>query len=139
MQNKEQSALLVHRENYIVPKGEEHVVHYKIAKMDGNGNFVEKPRIVKSGVKLFETNLKVELENQGYTIEILSHPMGRYSNVKIESKDVIIANKDAEIDALKAELEALRAMTPKVEDVESEPKEEKKKGGRPRKEVENAD
>lgn len=51
MQNKEQSALLVHRENYIVPKGEEHAVHYKIAKLTENGAFIEPPRIVKSRVK----------------------------------------------------------------------------------------
>lgn len=127
MQNKEQSALLVHRENYIVPEGEEHAVHYKIAKMTENGEFIEQPRIVKSGVKLFESVTKRGLELNGYAVEILYHPNGTYSNVRIEDKNVLLkkrdeeiaelkarlseqtdTDKDAEITALKAELEALK-------------------------------
>ena len=127
MQNKEQSALLVHRENYIVPKGEEHAVHYKIAKLTENGAFIEPPRIVKSRVKMFETVTKRGLELNGYTVEILFHPNGTYSNVRIEDKNVLIkkqdeeiaelkaklaeqtsTDKDAEIAALKAEIEALK-------------------------------
>lgn len=127
MQNKEQSALLVHRENYIVPKGEEHAVHYKIAKLTENGEFIEQPRIVKSRVKLFESVTKRGLELNGYTVEILYHPNGTYSNVRIEDKNVLIkkqneeiaelkakleeqtsTDKDAEIAALKAEIEAMK-------------------------------
>lgn len=127
MQNKEQSALLVHRENYIVPKGEEHAVHYKIAKLTENGAFIEPPRIVKSRVKMFETITKRGLEINGYTVEILYHPNGTYSNVRIEDKNVLIkkqdeeiaelkarlaeqtsTDKDAEIAALKAEIEAMK-------------------------------
>ena len=127
MQNKEQSALLVHRENYIVPEGEEHAVHYKIAKLTENGAFIEPPRIVKSRVKMFETITKRGLELNGYTVEILYHPNGTYSNVRIEDKNVLIkkqdeeiaelkaklaeqtsTDKDAEIAALKAEIEALK-------------------------------
>ena len=127
MQNKEQSALLVHRENYIVPKGEEHAVHYKIAKLTENGEFIEQPRIVKSRVKLFESVTKRGLELNGYTVEILFHPNGTYSNVRIEDKNVLIkkqgaeiaelkaklaeqtsTDKDAEIAALKAEIEAMK-------------------------------
>ena len=127
MQNKEQSALLVHRENYIVPKGEEHAVHYKIAKLTENGEFIEQPRIVKSKVKLFESVTKRGLELNGYTVEILFHPNGTYSNVRIEDKNVLIkkqdeeiaelkarlaeqtsTDKDAEIAALKAEIEAMK-------------------------------
>lgn len=105
MQNKEQSALLVHRENYIVPKGEEHAVHYKIAKLTENGEFIEQPRIVKSRVKLFESVTKRGLELNGYTVEILFHPNGTYSNVRIEDKNVLIKKQDAEIAELKAKLE----------------------------------
>lgn len=105
MQNKEQSALLVHRENYIVPKGEEHAVHYKIAKLTENGAFIEPPRIVKSRVKMFETITKRGLELNGYTVEILYHPNGTYSNVRIEDKNVLIKKQDAEIAELKAKLE----------------------------------
>ena len=104
MQNKEQSALLVHRENYIVPKGEEHAVHYKIAKLTENGAFIEPPRIVKSRVKMFETITKRGLELNGYTVEILFHPNGTYSNVRIEDKNVLIRKQDAEIAELKARL-----------------------------------
>lgn len=104
MQNKEQSALLVHRENYIVPKGEEHAVHYKIAKLTENGEFIEQPRIVKSRVKLFESVTKRGLELNGYTVEILYHPNGTYSNVRIEDKNVLIKKQDAEIAELKAKL-----------------------------------
>lgn len=105
MQNKEQSALLVHRENYIVPKGEEHAVHYKIAKLTKNGEFIEQPRIVKSRVKLFESVTKRGLELNGYTVEILFHPNGTYSNVRIEDKNVLIKKQDEEIAELKAKLE----------------------------------
>lgn len=104
MQNKEQLALLVHRENYIVPKGEEHAVHYKIAKLTENGEFIEQPRIVKSRVKLFESVTKRGLELNGYTVEILFHPNGTYSNVRIEDKNVLIKKQDAEIAELKAKL-----------------------------------
>lgn len=104
MQNKEQSALLVHRENYIVPKGEEHAVHYKIAKLTENGEFIEQPRIVKSRVKLFESVTKRGLELNGYTVEILFHPNGTYSNVRIEDKNILIKKQDAEIAELKAKL-----------------------------------
>lgn len=104
MQNKEQSALLVHRENYIVPKGEEHAVHYKIAKLTENGAFIEPPRIVKSRVKMFESVTKRGLELNGYTVEILYHPNGTYSNVRIEDKNVLIKKQDEEIAELKAKL-----------------------------------
>ena len=104
MQNKEQSALLVHRENYIVPEGEEHAVHYKIAKLTENGAFIEPPRIVKSRVKMFETITKRGLELNGYTVEILYHPNGTYSNVRIEDKNILIKKQDAEIAELKAKL-----------------------------------
>ena len=104
MQNKEQSALLVHRENYIVPEGEEHAVHYKIAKLTENGAFIEPPRIVKSRVKMFETITKRGLELNGYTVEILYHPNGTYSNVRIEDKNVLIKKQDEEIAELKAKL-----------------------------------
>lgn len=104
MQNKEQSALLVHRENYIVPKGEEHAVHYKIAKLTSDGSFIEPARIVKSRVKQFDTIEKRGLELGGYTIEILFHPLGTYTNVRIEDKNVVLKRQEDEIAALKAQL-----------------------------------
>jgi hypothetical protein len=136
MQNKEQSALLVHRENYIVPKGEEHAVHYKIAKLTENGEFIEQPRIVKSRVKLFESVTKRGLELNGYTVEILYHPNGTYSNVRIEDKNVLIKKQDAEIAELKAKL-AEQTSTDKDAEIaalKAEIKAMKKKADKPAKE-----
>lgn len=104
MPNKEQSALLVNHENYNVPKGQEHFVHFKIAKLTPDGSFLERPRIVKSGIKAFETVERVNLENVGYAIEILHHPLGKYTNVRIVDKNIELARKDAEIAELKAKL-----------------------------------
>lgn len=104
MQNKEQSALLVHRENYNVPKGQEQVVHYKIAKLDSTGKVLEPARIVKDEPKLFETLLKRNLEIMGYTVEILYHPQDKYSSVKIETTEEKLALKDLEIERLKEQV-----------------------------------
>lgn len=140
MQNKEQSALLVHRENYIVPKGEEHAVHYKIAKLTENGEFIEQPRIVKSRVKLFESVTKRGLELNGYTVEILFHPNGTYSNVRIEDKNVLIKKQDAEIAELKAKL-AEQTSTDKDAEIaalKAEIEAMKKKADKPAKESKSA-
>ena len=104
MQNKEQSALLVHRENYNVPKGQEQVVHYKIAKLDSTGKVLEPARIVKDEPKLFETLLKRNREIMGYTVEILYHPQDKYSSVKIETTEEKLALKDLEIERLKEQV-----------------------------------
>lgn len=145
MPNNEQALLGVSRETYKVPKGQEQSVHYKIAKLDSNGGIVEPVRLVKSGIKTFETIVKRNLELQGYTIEILHHPLGKYTDTKIidtkaalkeqmaknaeleaklkevESKsksgvDAIVAEKEAEIAALKAKLAEAR----KTEEPEGE-------------------
>ena len=104
MQNKEQQALLVHRENYEVPKGQEQVVHYKIAKLDAHGKVLEPARICHDEPKLFETVLKRNLEILGYTVEILHHPDSRYSSVKIETAEEKLALKDLEIQKLKEQV-----------------------------------
>ena len=140
MQNKEQSALLVHRENYIVPKGEEHAVHYKIAKLTENGAFIEPPRIVKSRVKMFETITKRGLELNGYTVEILFHPNGTYSNVRIEDKNTLIKKQDEEIADLKAKL-AEQTSTDKDAEIaalKAEIEAMKKKADKPAKESKSA-
>lgn len=145
MQSKEQSALLVHRENYIVPKGQERVVHIKIAKVTKDGTFIEPPRIVREEPKFFETVAKRNLETLGYTVEILFHPQDRYSSVRIEDKDAklratqtevetlkeaaataqaAINEKDEEIARLKAELAKMKGETPASEE---KPKKESKK------------
>ena len=121
MQNKEQSALLVHRENYEVPKGQEQVVHYKIAKLDAHGKVLEPARICHDEPKLFETVLKRNLEILGYTVEILHHPEGRYSSVKIETTEEKLALKDLEIQKLKeqvAQKEGGNALSEKDAEIE---------------------
>jgi hypothetical protein len=102
---KEQSALLVHRENYEVPKGQERSVHYRIAKVDAKGNFLEKPRICKDNPKEFDSSLKRNLEILGYTVEILFHPLGTYTDTRIVDKDAVMKAKDAEIAELKAKMQ----------------------------------
>lgn len=102
---KEQSALLVHRENYDVPKGQEQSVHYKIAKVDDKGNFLEKPRICKDNPKEFDSSLKRNLEILGYTVEILHHPLGTYTDTRIVDKDAAMKAKDAEIAELRAKVQ----------------------------------
>ena len=53
---------------------------------------------------MFETITKRGLELNGYTVEILYHPNGTYSNVRIEDKNILIKKQDAEIAELKARL-----------------------------------
>lgn len=145
LNNEQQSLLLIHRENYNVPKGQEQTVHCKVAKEDANGNLLEKPRLVHFGVKAFETLHKANLELMGYAVEILHHPMGKYSNVRIEDKGAMLAQKDNEIEALKAELangsRELEAEVARLKAELAKMKEsagEAKKIGRPKKEVDNA-
>lgn len=133
MPSKEQSALLVHRENYIVPKGQEQSVHIKIAKVNRDGGFLEPPRIVREEPKFFETVAKRNLETLGYTVEILYHPQERYSSVRIEDKDaqlkaanVALSEKDEEIARLKAELAKANAEKVAPETPEAAPEEEPK-------------
>lgn len=139
MQNNEQS-LLLHRENYEVPKGQEQSVHCKVAKMDENGNFYEKPRVLHFGVKSFDTMDKVNLEAMGYSVEILYHPNGRYTNVRITSKEEELARKDAEIAELKAQID-LASVAEKDAEIARLKAELAKaakpdaKGGRPKKEA----
>lgn len=125
MLKSEQSLLLIHRENYVVPKGQEQRVHCKVAKLDEKGNFIEKPRIRTYGVKGFETIFKENMEKIGYTVEILHHPQGKYSGIVIRNADTELAAKEAEIEALKAQL-AEREQKSEGEARKTEPKDEKK-------------
>jgi hypothetical protein len=96
----------VHRENYIVPKGQEHSVHIKIAKLGADGNVIEPARIVREEPKFFETVAKRNLETLGYTVEILYHPQEKYSSVRIEDKDALLRAAKQEVETLKAEGQA---------------------------------
>lgn len=158
MQNQNLPLLSIHRENYQVPKGEEHVVHYKAEKVlfdskDGNKR-LSHPDLIKTNVKMFD-EVKRHLELQGYVIEILYHPMGKYSNVVVPADPSAelagaraeLAEKEAENARLRAELEAqkkaAKEVAPKKEEANDEiPAENEgektetpsvKKGGRPKK------
>lgn len=137
MPNREQSALLVHRENYEVPKGQEQSVHIKIAKLGKDGTVIEPARIVREEPKFFETVAKRNLETLGYTVEILYHPQEKYSSVRIEDKDALLRAAKQEVETLKAEGQAalsekeaeiarLKAELAKAKE-NSEPKQEKPK------------
>ena len=158
MQNQNLPLLSMSRENYQVPKGEEQIVHYKAEKIlfdpkDGRTR-LSHPDLLKTGVKMFD-EVKRNLELQGYTIEILYHPLGKYTNVRIpkdanaelaEAK-AQLADKDEEIARLKAALaekeEAKKEVAPRKEEAKAEnPSENEeakaettpaKKGGRAKK------
>jgi rRNA processing protein Gar1 len=128
MPNREQSALLVNRENYIVTKGQERVVHIKIAKLTADGSVLEPARIVREEPKFFDTVAKRNLETLGYTVEILFHPDGKYTSVRIEDKDAklreaatALSEKDEEIARLKAELAKAKEAKPAEQAKPAEP------------------
>lgn len=148
MQNQNLPLLSTHRENYKVPKGEERVVHYKIERVlfdpkDGVTR-VSHPDLIKTDVKMFDA-VKYNLELQGYTVEILYHPDGKYSNVVIPGDPrQEVAEKDNEIAALRAEIARMKAEVasemPEVNEEKPAEKEEAKaesapvkKGGRTKK------
>ena len=126
MQNQNLPLLSIHRENYQVPKGEEHIVHYKAEKVlyDNNGMVrVSHPDLIKTNVKMFD-DVKRNLELQGYTIEILHHPQNKYTNVILADKNEAfaaeLAAKDDEIARLRAELEATKENSSKKEEAKEE-------------------
>lgn len=112
MQNNSLPLLSIHRENYIVPKGEERIVHYKAEKVlyDPNDGVtrLSHPDLIKTNVKMFD-DVKRNLELQGYTIEILHHPEGKYTNVVIKDSRAELAEAKAEIAAKDDEIARLRA------------------------------
>ena len=134
MQNNSLPLLSIHRENYLVPKGEERIVHYKAEKVlyDPNDGVtrLSHPDLLKTNVKMFD-DVKRNLELQGYTIEILHHPEGKYTNVVIKDSRAELAEakaelaaKDDEIARLKAELAAKGAAKKEVAPEKEEAKEE---------------
>ena len=162
MQNQNLPLSKISRETYIVPKGEEQSVHYKAERVLYSGGVrVSRPSVIKTDVKAFD-NIKRNLELQGYTIEILYHPLGKYTTTRIPGdaaeeiaeRDAAIAKKDKEIAELEAKIKALEANASEAkmpkEEMPSENKEEKpeipsenegksdegnkKKVGRPKKE-----
>lgn len=120
----------VNKSNYTPAAAEQHLVHYKaeIPRYDNKtGRKQSQPSLVKTGLKLFPS-VKRELEKQGYVIEIVYHPEGKY-NTPVQT--ALEDNRDAEIAALKAELaqkeEEMQALADKVQDAAAVPAKEEPK------------
>lgn len=67
----------VTKDNYIVPKSEERFYHVKLQVPqydERTGKSKTRPFIQKFGIKQFETNVRANLKQQGYVIEILHDP-----------------------------------------------------------------
>lgn len=130
MQKNNLPLLSLNRENYEVPKGEEQLVHYKIEKVvflaDGRTR-ISHPDLIKTPDRMFD-DVKRNLELQGYTIEILFHPQGKYTNVTLPKDTAAeLAEKDAEIEKLKAELAKAQSKAEKQPKAEAQSKETTKK------------
>lgn len=100
---QKQNVAALNRSNYAPAANEKHLVHYKAELRRFNsktGTQESRPEIVKTGVKMFPV-VKRDLEKQGYVIEILWHPEGKY-NTPLQTAPA--DPRDAEIAALKAEL-----------------------------------
>ena len=115
----------VNRNNYTPKPEEKHLVHYK-AELPRynktNGAKESHPEILKTGLKMFET-VKRNLEKQGYIIEIIYHPEGKYNTpVKVASDA-----RDKEIEALKAQLAEAQAQLAEKETTEEMAAEEVEK------------
>lgn len=80
----------VTRATYQVPKGEEGYVHYTIEKLSYDprtGQKVSRQEVVKTNERMFE-GVKVNLEKQGYIVNILHHPEGKYNKeILVESPE----------------------------------------------------
>lgn len=140
----------VTKDNYHVEPSEQHLYHVKIELMQYNpktGVKISRPHIKKFGMKIWANNLRSNLRQQGYTIEVLHNPVD-WTKAEMEKtaeaqkereeemKKAIEEQRAAEKEAMKQEilkeLEAtgiLGGMKEKADD-----QEEKPKRGRPKKE-----
>lgn len=124
----------VTRATYKLPKGEEAYVHYTIEKIAFNsktGQKISRQEVVKTNPKMFD-NVKRNLELQGFTVNILFHPDGKYN------EEIIVETPE---ERMRREIEAeVRAEFEKkfeeaTTDTEKETADtEEKKIGRPQKE-----
>ena len=119
-------------ENYVVPRGEEHVYHVKIEVKQFNsktGERISRPRIQKFGMKTWESSVRDSLRKQGYTMEILHDPNTWIAENRAQIESLKAQKRESEKAALKAEILAeLKAsgVIPEIETTE-------KKTGRPKK------
>lgn len=143
MQNQNLPLLLTSRANYKVPKGEEQVVHYKAERVmfdphDGTTR-ISHPDLLKTNVRMFD-DVKRNLELQGYTVEILYHPEGKYSDVVIpKGAKQQLAEKDAELRAKEDEIARLKAQIEAQNKANASEKEGEKEESAPKIEGENGE
>lgn len=135
MQNNKNEGL--NRTNYTPKDHEKHLVHYKAELTRFNKTTGVKEsncEILKTGVKMFDT-VKRNLEKQGYVIEIIYHPKGKYNTpiptVKPDEKDYEIEALKKQLAEANAKLAEKEAQKDEKEDSEEaidldEPKEEVK-------------
>lgn len=126
--NTQNNVAALNRSNYTPAAKEKHLVHYKaeIPRFNNKtGKQESHPEIIKTGLKMFPS-VKRDLEKQGYVIEILWHPEGKY-NTPLQTAPV--DERDAEIAALKAELarkdEEMKALADQAQDAAAQEPEKK--------------
>lgn len=110
-ETKDVSIFDVTPENYIVPKGEEHLYHclVEVVKFDSDtGKRLSKPRVQVFGKKAYEEGVYHNLKKHGYTITVLHDPNEYLTAKKAEeaAKAEEKAAKEEEEARLKAEEEA---------------------------------
>lgn len=119
-------------ENYVVPRGEEHVYHVKIEVKQFNsktGERISRPRIQKFGMKTWESSVRDSLRKQGYTMEILHDPNTWIEENRAQIESLKAQKRESEKAALKAEILAEL----KASGIIPEPETTEKKSGRPKK------
>lgn len=102
------SILDVTPENYIVPKGEEHLYHYRIEMVEfdsKSGVRKSRPKIDKTGKKAFEQTMLHTWRNQGYKVDILHNPTEWMKKTEAEKAEAERKAKEAK---KKAEEEAIQ-------------------------------
>lgn len=146
-------------ENYKVPKGEERSYHCIIECKQFNektGERISTPRIQKFGKKMFETHVLSSLKKQGYDVIILHDPKKWIAEQQAKQAELAAqkAQQEAEQKAKEAaekeaaekeafqkavaeevarQMAAIQAKTPANEEQPAGQEQEKKKGGRPKK------
>lgn len=103
-------------QNFIVPKGEEHLYHCRIEikKFDPEtGERKSKPRIQVFGKKSFETFVLHNLRKQGYTVDVLHDPnewaKAKKAEAEKAAQEKAKADAEASENAKQEEREKMRA------------------------------
>ena len=111
---KDVSLLEVTRENYIVPRGEEHTYHCRIEQTQfnpRNGKRMSRPRIQKFDAKIYPSVAR-NLRQQGWDIEVLYDPTDFLKEQEAKRQEMqeltIQQRKEAEAKRKQAERQALK-------------------------------